>query len=77
MDLSGKESGRSMFREMGQSMMAGLEMFFPDRSALKFTDDGVIEGDWLHCDGCDEPQLVKGGIISDQIFVCAKCRVTE
>ena len=57
--------------------MADLEMFFPDRSALKFTDDGVIEGDWLHCDGCDKPQLVKGGIISDQVFVCAKCRVIE
>jgi hypothetical protein len=58
-------------------MMAGLEMFFPDRSALKFTDDGVIEGDWLHCDGCDKPQLVKGGIISDQVFICEKCRIVE
>jgi hypothetical protein len=57
--------------------MGDLEMFFPDRSALKFTDDGLIEGDWLDCDGCNTPQLVNGGIVSDQIFVCAKCRITE
>lgn len=57
--------------------MGDLEMFFPDRSALKFTDDGLIEGDWLDCDGCNAPQLVKGGIISDQVFVCEKCRVIE
>ena len=57
--------------------MGDLEMFFPDRSALKFTDDGLIEGDWLDCDGCNTPQLVKGGIISDQVFVCEKCRITE
>ncbi len=52
-------------------------MFFPDRSALKFTDDEIVESDWLNCDGCDKPQLVSGGIISDQMFVCAECRVTE
>jgi hypothetical protein len=46
--------------------MGDLEMFFPDRSALKFTDDGMIEGDWLDCDGCNTPQLVNGGIVSDQ-----------
>ena len=57
--------------------MGDLEMFFPDRSALKFTDDGIVESDWLNCDGCDKPQSVNGGIISDQIFVCAKCRVVE
>jgi hypothetical protein len=61
---------------MGLSM-ADLEMFFPDRSALKFTDEGVTEADWLNCDGCDKPQLVNGGIISDQVFVCAKCRVVD
>ena len=65
-----------MRTEMGQ-LMGALEMFFPDRSALKFTDDGMIEGDWLDCDGCNTPQLVNGGIVSDQIFVCAKCRVIE
>jgi len=50
-------------------------MFFPDRSVLKFTDDGLTQAEWLHCDGCDKPQLINGGIVSDQIFVCAKCRV--
>jgi len=55
--------------------MGDLEMFFPDRSVLKFTDDGLTQAEWLHCDGCDKPQLINGGIVSDQIFVCAKCRV--
>jgi hypothetical protein len=57
--------------------MGDLEMFFPDRSALRFSDDGIVESDWLNCDGCDKPQLVNGGIVSDQIFVCAECRVIE
>jgi len=54
--------------------MGDLEIYFPDRSALRFTDSGVEEGESTVCDGCDKMQMVKGGLISDQIFLCEACR---
>lgn len=57
--------------------MGDLEIYFPDRSALRFTQTGVVEGESNHCDGCDKIQIMKGGIIEDQIFICARCRGRE
>jgi hypothetical protein len=57
--------------------MGDLEIFFPDRSALRFTQTGVVEGESNHCDGCNMIQMIKGGIIEDQIFICARCRGRE
>lgn len=57
--------------------MGDLEIYFPDRSALRFTDGGVEEGESMICDGCDKIQMVKGGLMDDQIFVCARCRGRE
>ena len=54
--------------------MGDLEIYFPDRSALRFTDGGVEEGEATVCDGCDKIQMVKGGLTIDQIFLCALCR---
>lgn len=54
--------------------MADLEIHFPDRSALRFTDSGVEEGETTVCDGCDKIQMIKGGLTTDQIFVCQGCR---
>ena len=57
--------------------MGNLEMFFSDRSALRFTQTGVEEGESNHCDGCNTIQMIKGGLMEDQIFVCARCRGRE
>jgi hypothetical protein len=54
--------------------MGDLEIFFPDRSALRFTNSGVEEGEATVCDGCDKMQMVKGGLTTDQIFLCEACR---
>lgn len=57
--------------------MGDLEVYFPDSTALHFTDDGVTLHESLVCDGCDKPQFVNGGILADQIFLCAKCRISD
>ena len=54
--------------------MGDLEIYFPDRSALRFTESGVEEGEATVCDGCDKIQMVEGGLITDQIFLCSLCR---
>ena len=54
--------------------MGDLEIYFPDRSALRFTDSGVEEGESMICDGCNQIQMVKGGLTTDQIFLCSLCR---
>ena len=54
--------------------MGDLEIYFPDRSALRFTDSGVEEGESTVCDGCDKMLMVKGGLTIDQIFLCEECR---
>ena len=57
--------------------MADLEVYFPDNTALHFTDQGVTDEDATICDSCDTKQFLSGGIVSDQIFICAKCRVAD
>ena len=57
--------------------VANLEVYFPDNTALHFTDAGVSDEDATICDGCNSKQFLSGGILSDQIFVCAKCRVAD
>jgi len=54
-----------------------LEIYFPDKTALHFTSNGVSDHDSEVCDGCNTRQFTTGGIMSDQIFVCAKCRVID
>ena len=57
--------------------VADLEVYFSDNTALHFTDQGVTDEDATICDGCNTKQFLSGGIVSDQIFVCAKCRVAD
>lgn len=57
--------------------MGDLEVYFPDKTALYFTDKGVSDHDSEVCDGCNTCQFTTGGIMSDQIFVCAKCRAID
>jgi len=57
--------------------VANLEVYFSDNTALHFTDQGVTDEDATICDSCDTKQFLSGGIVSDQIFVCAKCRVAD
>ena len=60
----------------GQSV-ANLEVYFSDNTALHFTDSGVTDEDATICDSCNTKQFLSGGIVSDQIFICAKCRVAD
>lgn len=55
--------------------MANLEVYFPDNTALHFTDEGVTDEDATICDSCDTKQFLSGGIMADQIFICGKCWV--
>ena len=57
--------------------MANLEVYFSDNTALHFTDQGVTDEDATICDSCNTKQFLSGGIVSDQIFICAKCRVAD
>ena len=57
--------------------MGDLEVYFSDKTALYFTDKGVSDHDSEVCDGCNTRQFTTGGIMSDQIFVCAKCRAID
>jgi hypothetical protein len=54
--------------------MGDLEIYFPDNSALRFTDSGVEEGESMICDGCNTRQMAKGSLVTDQIALCAPCR---
>jgi len=57
--------------------VADLEVYFPDNTALHFTDSGVTDEDATICDSCNTKQFLSGGIVSDQIFICGKCRVAD
>ena len=70
-------TGRFIALQCRSHPMANLEVYFPDNTALHFTDHGVTDEDATICDSCNTKQFLSGGIVSDQIFVCAKCRVAD
>ena len=72
-----QEIARRLIENIKEFKMANLEVYFPDNTALHFTDQGVTDEDATICDSCDTKQFLSGGIVSDQIFVCAKCRVAD
>ena len=72
-----EEIARRLIKNIKEFKMANLEVYFPDNTALHFTDEGVTDEDATICDGCDTKQFLSGGIVSDQIFICAKCRVAD
>ena len=72
-----QEIARRLIKNIKEFKMANLEVYFPDNTALHFTDQGVTDEDATICDSCDTKQFLSGGIVSDQIFVCAKCRVAD
>ena len=70
-------TGKSIALQCRSHPMANLEVYFSDNTALHFTDQGVTDEDATICDSCNTKQFLSGGIFSDQIFICAKCRVAD